>query len=85
MTQNTSKITSVEAREADTKEILARLEHIEREICRIKAGQDRINDLAAGAYPTAIYCSARLEEQSKRIDDLSRLSASILKGLSVIR
>jgi hypothetical protein len=85
MTQNTTKITGVEAREADTKEILARLERIEREICRIKAGQDRINDLAVTAYPTAIYCSARLEEQSKRIDDLSRLSASILRGLSVIR
>lgn len=85
MTQNTTKITGVEAREADVKEILARLEHIEREICKIKAGQDRINDWASSAYPTAIYCSARLEEQSKRIDDLSRLSASILKGLSIIR
>lgn len=85
MTQNTTKITGIEAREADMKEIFTRLEHIEMEIYKVKAGQDRINYLASGAYPTAIYCSARLEEQSKRIDDLSRLSASILRGLSVIR
>ncbi len=48
-----------------------RLEKIEADLAEVK-------DLLKAMYPLLVASNARSEEQSKRIDDLSRMVASLI-------